>query len=74
MQKEQYVFQTIVNDVMNKFLQGNSIDTCVIGIQILTNLTIEMNQVTDILILACKMLSQRFENNNNICYLFHLIV
>lgn len=49
MQKEQYVFQTIVNDVMNKFLQGNSIDTCVIGIQILTNLTIEMNQVTYIL-------------------------
>ncbi|EDV20049.1 uncharacterized protein TRIADDRAFT_32548, partial [Trichoplax adhaerens] len=47
MQKEQYVFQTVVNDVMNKFLQGNSIDTCVIGIQILTNLIIEMNQVAD---------------------------
>lgn len=43
--KEDYVFRNVVEDV-KKFLQG-SVEHCMIGVQILAQLTVIMDQVTE---------------------------
>ncbi|PBC33624.1 Exportin-7 [Apis cerana cerana] len=43
--KDEYVFRNVVSDV-TKFLQG-SVEHCMIGVQLLSQLTCEMNQVSD---------------------------
>ncbi|XP_043247969.1 exportin-7 isoform X2 [Colletes gigas] len=43
--KDEFVFRNVVNDVA-KFLQG-SVEHCMIGVQLLSQLTCEMNQVSD---------------------------
>ncbi|XP_033327683.2 ran-binding protein 16 isoform X1 [Megalopta genalis] len=44
--KDEFVFRNVVNDV-TKFLQG-SVEHYMIGVQLLSQLTCEMNQVTDV--------------------------
>ncbi|XP_050294230.1 exportin-7 isoform X2 [Anthonomus grandis grandis] len=46
MYKDDYLFRNVVNDV-SKFLQG-SVEHCMIGVQLLSQLTCEMNQLSDI--------------------------
>ncbi|KAF7412415.1 hypothetical protein HZH66_001311 [Vespula vulgaris] len=43
--KEEYVFRNVVGDVA-KFLQG-SVEHCMIGVQLLSQLTCEMNQISE---------------------------
>ncbi|XP_017780137.1 PREDICTED: exportin-7 isoform X3 [Nicrophorus vespilloides] len=44
--KEEYVFRNVVSDI-SKFLQG-SVEHCMIGVQLLAQLTCEMNQISDV--------------------------
>ncbi|XP_046658965.1 exportin-7 isoform X2 [Homalodisca vitripennis] len=43
--KEEYVFRNVISDV-TKFLQG-SVEHCMIGVQLLSHLTCEMNQISE---------------------------
>ncbi|XP_043270659.1 exportin-7 isoform X2 [Venturia canescens] len=43
--KDEYVFRNVVSDV-SKFLQG-SVEHCMIGVQLLSQLTCEINQISD---------------------------
>lgn len=43
--KDDYIFRNVVNDV-TKFLQG-SVEHCMIGVQLLSQLTCEMNQISE---------------------------
>ncbi|XP_043505988.1 exportin-7 isoform X6 [Polistes fuscatus] len=45
-EKEEYVFRNVVGDI-TKFLQG-SVEHCMIGVQLLSQLTCEMNQISDV--------------------------
>ncbi|XP_014218065.1 exportin-7 isoform X2 [Copidosoma floridanum] len=44
--KEEFIFRNVVNDV-SKFLQG-SVEHCMIGVQLLSQLTSEMNQISEV--------------------------
>ncbi|XP_046431531.1 exportin-7 isoform X1 [Neodiprion fabricii] len=44
--KEEYVFRNVVTDI-TKFLQG-SVEHCMIGVQLLSQLTCEMNQISEV--------------------------
>ncbi|KAI4504691.1 hypothetical protein M0802_000241 [Mischocyttarus mexicanus] len=45
-EKEEYVFRNVVGDI-TKFLQG-SVEHCMIGVQLLSQLTCEMNQISEV--------------------------
>ncbi|XP_045506236.1 exportin-7 [Colias croceus] len=44
--KEEFVFHNVLNDVTTGFLQGQ-VETCTIGVQLLSQLVVEMNQVLE---------------------------
>ncbi|KAJ8686986.1 hypothetical protein QAD02_022780 [Eretmocerus hayati] len=44
-EKDEFVFRNVINDV-SKFLQG-SVEHCVVGVHLLSNLTSEMNQISE---------------------------
>ncbi|XP_065226842.1 exportin-7 isoform X3 [Planococcus citri] len=44
-EKEDYVFRNVVNDI-SQFLQG-SVEYCMVGVQLLSELVVEMNQISD---------------------------
>lgn len=44
--KDEYVFRNVVGDI-SKFLQG-SVEHCMIGVQLLSQLTCEMNQISEV--------------------------
>ncbi|QQP51136.1 Uncharacterized protein FKW44_012385, partial [Caligus rogercresseyi] len=41
-----FVFRKVIEDI-TKFLQGSSVDHCMMGVQLLSQLTCEMNQVSE---------------------------
>ncbi|XP_040573298.1 exportin-7 isoform X1 [Lepeophtheirus salmonis] len=44
--EDNYVFRKVIEDI-TKFLQGSSADHCMMGVQLLSQLTCEMNQVSE---------------------------
>nr|CAH7736012.1 unnamed protein product [Callosobruchus chinensis] len=45
--KDEFVFRNVVADI-GKFLQGSSVEHCMIGVQLLSQLTCEMNQISEV--------------------------
>ena len=67
---DDFVFRNVIGDI-TKFLQGQQADHCMIGVQLLSQLTCEMNQVS----MKQKLLN--FVNNSQIMqnyYFIHLEV
>ena len=65
---DDFVFRNVIGDI-TKFLQGQQADHCMIGVQLLSQLTCEMNQV------SMKQKLFNFVNNSQIMpnyYFIHL--
>ena len=49
-EKEEFVFRAVITDV-TKFLQGSA-EHCMVGVQLLSQLTCEMNQVLPLIVIS----------------------